>query len=67
MRDKTKTGCTTSPEPADVANQRIDIEDPMYEDAVRVVEEIIPECTPDVDCTTRQLCGDEYWKPLSDG
>ena len=50
-----------------MVNQRIDIEDPMYEDAVRVVEEIIPECTPDVDYTTRQLCGDEYWKPLSDG
>ena len=67
MTDKRKTGCTTTPDLADVLSPKIDIDDPFYEDVVRVVEEIIPALSPDVDYTTRQLCGDEFWKPLSDG
>lgn len=41
MTDKRHSGCTTSPDRADVLSQRIDIDDPMYEDVVGVVEEIV--------------------------
>ena len=56
--------CTTKPHFVAALAQRIDTDDPLYEAVVRVVEEIIPALTRDVDYTTKQVCGPEFWRSL---